>query len=74
MHSLCYNVGMAKAGRPPSLKKAVRVSISLRPDVFDKLEQFVQESGLDRSAVISLLIQRTSIESVAAEPKKPSAD
>jgi hypothetical protein len=46
------------------------LSISLRPDVYEKLEQFVEATGLDRSGVLSLLIQRTEISSVALEPKK----
>jgi metal-responsive CopG/Arc/MetJ family transcriptional regulator len=64
---------MNKAGRPPSTrKKANKFSISLRADVYEKLEAFVEATGLDRSGVISLLIQRTEISSIALDPKKPT--
>lgn len=49
-------------GRPKSAKpKAEKFSVSLRPDVYDKLSQLVDLTGLDRSGVISLLIQKSDL-------------
>ena len=49
-------------GRPKSAKpKAEKFSVSLRPDVYDKLSQLVELTGLDRSGVISLLIQKSDL-------------
>ena len=62
---------MAKSGRPPSEgPKAVKFGVSLRADVYEKLEAFVNATGLDRSGVISLLIQRTDLAEIMPE-KKP---
>ncbi|MFN8473902.1 MAG: hypothetical protein U0822_17055 [Anaerolineae bacterium] len=46
----------------------VKVNISLRDDVYTKLMELVEASGLSTSAAVSLALVRLNIEQVTKEP------
>lgn len=46
----------------------VKVNISLRDDVYAKLMELVEASGLSTSAAVSLALVRLNIEQVTKEP------
>jgi hypothetical protein len=55
-------------------KNYVKFSMSLREDIYDKLRELMEASGLDRSGAISLAIARIDIEAVVTENKKVDGD
>lgn len=54
---------------PSPRYKYVKFSVSVREDVNDKLNQLIHATGLDRSGVVALLIQRADIRALSSESK-----
>jgi hypothetical protein len=54
---------------PGTRYKYVKFSVSIREDVNEKLNQLIHATGLDRSGVVALLIQRTDMRTLSSETK-----
>ena len=49
--------------------KYVKFSVSIREDVNDKLNQLIHVTGLDRSGVVALLIQRADMRVLSSDSR-----
>ena len=47
----------------------VKISTSLRDDVYDKLQEIIEATGLTLSGALALLIMRVDIEQLSREPR-----
>lgn len=58
---------------PGTRYKYVKFSVSIREDVNEKLNQLIHITGLDRSGVVALLIQRADMRALSSESKDSEA-
>lgn len=47
----------------------VKVSTSLRDDVYDKLQEIMERTGLTLSGALALLIMRVDLDQLSREPR-----
>jgi metal-responsive CopG/Arc/MetJ family transcriptional regulator len=54
--------------------KYIKFSVSLREDIYERLQQLMKDTGLGRSGVISLALARLETKKEEQERKKSGSD